>query len=98
MLKTILLRRLVGGIFILWLVSVLVFAAIHLLPGNAATILVGHSDTTPQEVASLTRQLGLAGVVHRAHPAGELRSSHADQHADAQPARDHHRDGERDPP
>jgi peptide/nickel transport system permease protein len=59
MLKTILLRRLVGGIFILWLVSVLVFAAIHLLPGNAATILVGHSDTTPQEVASLTRQLGL---------------------------------------
>ena len=59
MLKTILLRRLVGGIFILWLVSVLVFAAIHLLPGNAATILVGHSDTTPQEVASLSRQLGL---------------------------------------
>jgi peptide/nickel transport system permease protein len=59
MLKAILLRRLVGGIFILWLVSVLVFAAIHLLPGNAATILVGHSDTTPQEVASLTRQLGL---------------------------------------
>jgi peptide/nickel transport system permease protein len=59
MLKTILLRRLVGGIFILWLVSVLVFVAIHLLPGNAATILVGHSDTTPQEVASLTRQLGL---------------------------------------
>lgn len=59
MLKAILLRRLVGGIFILWLVSVLVFAAIHLLPGNAATILVGRSDTTPQEVASLTRQLGL---------------------------------------
>jgi peptide/nickel transport system permease protein len=59
MLKAILLRRLVGGIFILWLVSVLVFVAIHLLPGNAATILTGHSDTTPQEVASLTRQLGL---------------------------------------
>lgn len=59
MLKTILLRRVVGGVFILWLISVLVFAAIHLLPGNAATILLGTQDTTPGEVASLTRQLGL---------------------------------------
>jgi peptide/nickel transport system permease protein len=59
MLKSILLRRGVGGVAILWLISVLVFAAIHVLPGNAATILVGHSDTTPGEVASLTRQLGL---------------------------------------
>src|SRR3984885_14946918 len=59
MLKSILLRRGVGGIVILWLISVLVFAAIHLLPGNAATILIGHSDTTPGEVASLTKQLGL---------------------------------------
>jgi peptide/nickel transport system permease protein len=59
MLNSILLRRGVGGIVILWLISVLVFAAIHLLPGNAATILIGHSDTTPGEVASLTKQLGL---------------------------------------
>ena len=59
MLKTILLRRVVGGVFILWLVSVLVFAAIHLLPGNAVTILTGHEETTPGEIASLTQQLGL---------------------------------------
>ncbi|HEX3513060.1 MAG TPA: ABC transporter permease [Trebonia sp.] len=59
MLKTILLRRVVGGVFILWLVSVLVFAAIHLLPGSAVTILTGHQETTPGEIASLTQQLGL---------------------------------------
>jgi peptide/nickel transport system permease protein len=58
-LKTILLRRLIGGIVTVWLISLLVFAAIHLLPGNAATILVGHDDAAPGEVASLTRQLGL---------------------------------------
>lgn len=59
MLKTILLRRVVGGVIILWLISVIIFAAIHILPGNAVTILTGHQETTPGEVASLTRQLGL---------------------------------------
>ncbi len=59
MLKAIFLRRLVGGIFTLWLISVLVFTAIHLLPGNAATIIIGHDDAAPGEVAALTRQLGL---------------------------------------
>jgi len=58
MIKSILLRRLAGGLLMMWLISVLVFVTIHLLPGNAATSLLGR-DATPEQFASLTRQLGL---------------------------------------
>jgi peptide/nickel transport system permease protein len=53
-----LIRRLAGGLLMLWLTSVLVFLTIHLLPGDAVTSLLGH-DATPEQVESLTRQLGL---------------------------------------
>jgi peptide/nickel transport system permease protein len=58
MIKSILLRRLAGGLLMMWLISVVVFVTIHLLPGNAATSLLGR-DATPEQFASLTRQLGL---------------------------------------
>ena len=58
MIKSMLLRRFAGGVLMLWLISVLVFATIHVLPGDAATSLLGH-DVTPEQVAALTRQLGL---------------------------------------
>jgi len=58
MIKSMLLRRLAGGLLMLWLISVLVFATIHLLPGDAATSLLGR-DATPEQFESLTRQLGL---------------------------------------
>jgi peptide/nickel transport system permease protein len=58
MVKSLLLRRLAGGLLMMWLISVLVFVTIHLLPGNAATSLLGR-DATPEQFASLTRQLGL---------------------------------------
>jgi peptide/nickel transport system permease protein len=56
--RTLIIRRAATGLLILWLVSVLVFAAIHLLPGNAAIALLGH-DATPYTLRTLTRQLGL---------------------------------------
>jgi peptide/nickel transport system permease protein len=58
MIKSMLLRRLAGGLLMMWLISVLVFVTIHLLPGDAATSLLGR-DATPEQFASLTRQLGL---------------------------------------
>jgi peptide/nickel transport system permease protein len=41
-----------------WLISLLVFLAVHVLPGNAATSLLGH-DTTPEAMQALTKALGL---------------------------------------
>ena len=58
MIKSMLVRRLAGGLLMLWLISVLVFVTIHLLPGDATTSLLGH-DATPEQFESLTRQLGL---------------------------------------
>lgn len=58
MLLSFLLRRLAIGVLIVWVTSLLVFVAIHLLPGNAALSILGH-DATPETLSSLTRQLGL---------------------------------------
>lgn len=58
MIRSLIIRRAATGLLILWLISVLVFVAIHLLPGNAATGLLGH-DATPAALKMLTRQLGL---------------------------------------
>jgi peptide/nickel transport system permease protein len=54
----ILLRRAGSGLLTVWLVSLLVFLAVHVLPGNAAISLLGH-DTTPEAKAALTKELGL---------------------------------------
>jgi peptide/nickel transport system permease protein len=51
-------RRLVGGAFTLWAVSVIVFWATQTLPGNAAYAILGNS-ATPAHVAALERQLHL---------------------------------------
>ena len=53
-----LLRRILLGLVILLLVSVVVFAATQALPGNAARAVLGR-DATPARVAALTRQLHL---------------------------------------
>jgi peptide/nickel transport system permease protein len=54
----ILLRRTGSGLLTVWLVSMLVFLAVHVLPGNAAVSLLGH-DTTPEAKQALIRELGL---------------------------------------
>jgi peptide/nickel transport system permease protein len=51
-------RRLAVGVLILWLVSVVVFAATEVLPGNAAYAVLGHS-ATPDRVKALEAQLHL---------------------------------------
>jgi peptide/nickel transport system permease protein len=51
-------RRTVAGLFTLWLVSILVFAATQALPGNAAEAALGQT-ATPQRVRLLEAQLHL---------------------------------------
>jgi len=51
-------RRLVAGVFTLFAVSIIVFAATQVLPGNAATAVLGQS-ATPLRVAQLEAQMHL---------------------------------------
>jgi peptide/nickel transport system permease protein len=52
------LRRIGLGILTLWLVSLVVFAAVIALPGDAATAILG-KEATPDRVAALREQLHL---------------------------------------
>ena len=49
-------RRLVWALITLWLVSVFIFMAVELMPGDAAEALLG-KDATPQAVENLRRAL-----------------------------------------
>ena len=53
-----LVRRLILGVITLWVVSVVIFAATQVLPGNAATAILGHSASAAQ-LHSLEQQLHL---------------------------------------
>jgi peptide/nickel transport system permease protein len=53
-----LLRRIALGVFTLWLVSLVVFAAVIALPGDPATAMLG-KEATPDRVAALRDQLHL---------------------------------------
>jgi peptide/nickel transport system permease protein len=53
-----LLRRIGLGVLTLWLVSLIVFAAVIALPGDAATAILG-KEATPDRVAALREQLHL---------------------------------------
>lgn len=59
----ILLRRLISIIAILALVSVTVFIATEILPGDAATAILG-PEATPENLAALRAQLGLDRPAH----------------------------------
>ncbi|GAA0927433.1 ABC transporter permease [Pseudonocardia zijingensis] len=50
--------RLLGGLVVLWLVSVLTFALIHLVPGDPAQVFAGDA-ATPERVEEIRAQLGL---------------------------------------
>jgi peptide/nickel transport system permease protein len=52
-------QRLVGTAIVLLGVSVLVFAILYLMPGDAATVLLFGTNATPQRIAELRHQLGL---------------------------------------
>jgi peptide/nickel transport system permease protein len=55
-------RRLALGVLTLWLVSLVVFAAVLALPGDAATAILG-KEATPDRVAALRAQLHLGDPV-----------------------------------
>lgn len=55
-------RRLVVSLAVLWLVSLLVFVATLLLPGDPARAILGQ-QATPERVAALQQQLGLDAPV-----------------------------------
>jgi peptide/nickel transport system permease protein len=55
-------RRIGLGILTLWLVSLIVFAAVLALPGDAATAILG-KEATPDRVAALRDQLNLGDSV-----------------------------------
>jgi peptide/nickel transport system permease protein len=58
LLSRLLLRRIGLGLLTLWLVSLIVFAAVLALPGDAATAILG-KEATPDRVAALRDQLNL---------------------------------------
>lgn len=57
------LGRLLQTIPVLWGASLIVFLLIRLIPGDAATVMLG-SDATPDNVAALQEQLGLNEPIH----------------------------------
>ena len=57
------LRRLLLTIPVLWGASLVVFLLIQLIPGDAASVLLG-SEATPDAVASLRQQMGLDDPIH----------------------------------
>lgn len=56
-------RRLALMIPVLVGISILVFALLHLIPGNPAQVLLGQ-DATPEEITRLSRLLGLDQPLH----------------------------------
>lgn len=50
--------RIVGGIVVLWLVSVVTFSLVQLVPGDPAEVVAGDT-ATPERVAEIREQLGL---------------------------------------
>jgi peptide/nickel transport system permease protein len=51
-------RRMGGGVLVLWLVSLLTFSLVQLLPGDAAEVIAGEY-ATPEDVDRVRAQLGL---------------------------------------
>ncbi|MGA9172541.1 MAG: ABC transporter permease [Thermoactinomyces sp.] len=72
---TIIIRRLLLAIPVIFLVTLMVFSLMHMLPGDPATVILGQ-EATPEAVAALRAELGLnkplivqyfdwlAGVLH----------------------------------
>jgi peptide/nickel transport system permease protein len=60
--RRLVLRRLALGLLTLWLISLVVFAALLALPGDAATAILG-KEATPDRVAALREQLHLGDSV-----------------------------------
>ena len=51
-------RRSAQSLLLVWLVTVVVFALLHLTPGDPASVMLGE-NATPEQVQALRRSLGL---------------------------------------
>src|ERR671917_342904 len=60
--RKLIIQRLALGLLTLWLISLIVFAALLALPGDAATAILGR-EATPDRVAALRDQLNLEDSV-----------------------------------
>ncbi len=52
-------RRLLTGTLTLWAVVTLIFALVHLLPGDPAETMLARAGASPDAVAALRAELGL---------------------------------------
>jgi ABC-type dipeptide/oligopeptide/nickel transport system permease component len=68
------LRRLAAAVPVMFGITVVAFILIHLVPGNPAKVILYGSQATPEQIANLTRQLGLDQPLWRqyAHFLGQL--------------------------
>lgn len=60
---TLVLKRLALGVFVLWIVSLIIFLGASMLPGDVATEILGRS-ALPETVAAFRRELGLDLPLH----------------------------------
>lgn len=54
-----LLKRLLQGIFVIWLVTLVVFVIIHLAPGDPILIMLGGQDVPPEQIELIRTKWGL---------------------------------------
>jgi ABC-type dipeptide/oligopeptide/nickel transport system permease component len=56
--------RLMQGLVVIWLVSIVTFGMMHLVPGDPIDVMVGEAQITPEQLAALRAQWGLDQPVH----------------------------------
>ena len=56
-------KRLGLGVLTMFMVSIIIFLAVNMLPGDFAQALLGQS-ATPEAVAAIRKDLGLAKPIH----------------------------------
>ena len=61
------LQRLASIVVVLVLISMIIFVAIHVLPGSAATLILGEY-ATPAALETLEREMGSPARVARTRP------------------------------
>lgn len=61
--RTLVAQRLALGVFVLWIVSLIIFLGVSMLPGDVATEILGQA-ALPETVAAFRRELGLDLPLH----------------------------------
>jgi len=72
-----LIRRMLESALLILLVTVVVFILLHLTPGDPASIMLGE-HSTPEQVAALSRSMGLDQPLYRQYARFLARAAHGD--------------------